>query len=557
MNKNIFKHRFGLLALLLLAMLSITVTSCKDDEEGYGAPEITGIRACDPEKADSLFSKAGCGSVIAVMGNNLSDVRNVYINDQNVSFNSTMNTPHSLIVTIPTEEKGFKLTAFNSDLKDELRIETSHGTATYQFKVLAPGPSMSRIAALYPRNAGNVMTVYGYNLVDIEKVYLTDVTGDALDTTAWKPNEVPGNHVACEYKTVKADHAINSDTQAYRTTSVVDVTVPEGAPEHGALVFECAAGTTYLNFNHLPGKPVILTCSNDMPEIGETLVLTGRDFTQIDKISYGDVTLTEANGDYTVAESEDSIFIPFNKKPSVEGNNMVLTVSNPAGNATVDRFYDYTTILTTFDNDDAINNGWDPDCKYVNSRTDDGFFARMKYSGGQTWWGNMIFFRKDWNGNIFQFSDNIPTSAKADELYLTMNVYDEGEFNNGSFWGYLRYTILDIKQQLNSSGELEYIVLGQYDNFDWAEGGYDSNPQVGKYPDGPVLQDINGKIYKNKWYRAVVPLSKFDCFNGKNLGEFKSVGIPQFRIQLINQSTTTGNINVKFDNIRVIYIPKK
>ena len=94
MNKNIIKHRFGLLALLLLAMLSITITSCKDDEEGYGTPEITGIRACDPAKADSLFSKAGCGSVIAVMGHNLSDVRNVYINDQNVSFNSTMNTPH-------------------------------------------------------------------------------------------------------------------------------------------------------------------------------------------------------------------------------------------------------------------------------------------------------------------------------------------------------------------------------------------------------------------------------------------------------------------------------
>ena len=149
MNKNIIKHRFGLLALLLLAMLSITITSCKDDEEGYGTPEITGIRTCDPAKADSLFSKAGCGSVIAVMGHNLSDVRNVYINDQNVSFNSTMNTPHSLIVTIPTEEKGFKLTAFNSDLKDELRIETSHGSATYQFKVLAPGPIASRIAAVY------------------------------------------------------------------------------------------------------------------------------------------------------------------------------------------------------------------------------------------------------------------------------------------------------------------------------------------------------------------------------------------------------------------------
>ena len=428
MNKNIFKHRFGLLALLLLAVLSITVTSCKEDEEGFGTPEITGVRACDPAKADSLFSKAGCGSVIAVMGNNLSDVRNVYINDQNVSFNSTMNTSHSLIVTIPTEEKGFKLTAFNSDLKDELRIETSHGTATYQFKVLAPGPIASRIAAVYPRKAGDEMKVYGYNLVDIEKAYITDVTGDALDTTVWNANNVPGNHVACEFKTEKAEHAINSDTQAYRTSSIIDVTVPEGAPEHGALVLECAAGTVYLNFNYLPGKPVITSCSNDMPEIGETLVLTGRDFTQIDQITYGDVVLKQADGDYTIAESEDSIFIPFKQKPSAEGNNMVLTVTNPAGSASVNSFYDYGTILTTFDNDDATDNGWGPNASYGDAGNADGRYAHIDVATEyQQWWGTMIYFRKDWNGNAFSFSDNIPASAKADELYLTMNVYDAGD----------------------------------------------------------------------------------------------------------------------------------
>lgn len=547
MNKNILKHRFGWLAMLFLAVMSITFTSCKDDEEGYGTPEITGIRACDPEKADSLFDKAGCGSVIAVMGNNLSDVRKVYINDQSVSFNSTMNTSHSLIVTIPTEEKGFKLSAFDSSLKDEIRIETSHGTAVYQFKVLAPYPTLSRIAALYPRNAGDVMAVYGYNLVDIQKVYLTDVTGDALDTTVWDKSNVPGNHVECEYKTVKTDHAINPDNQAYRTTSIVDVTVPQGAPEHGALVFECAAGTVYLNFNHLPGKPVITSCSNDMPEIGETLVLTGRDFTQIDQITYGDVTLKEADGDYTVAESEDSIYIPFKKKPSVDGNNMVLTVTNPAGSATVERFYDYGTILTTFDNDDATDNGWGPNASYEDAGNADGKYAHINVATEyQQWWGTMVYFRKDWNGNSFSFSDNIPASATADELYLTMNVYDAGDYNNGAFWGYLRYMIQPL-------GDVE----NQYDNFGWAEGGYDSNPQVGKYPDGPVLQDINGKNYKNKWYRAVVPLGKFGCYAGKSFSDIKTTGLNQFRIQSINQSTTSGKIDVKLDNIRVIYIPSK
>ena len=283
-----------------------------------------------------------------------------------------------------------------------------------------------------------------------------------------------------------------------------------------------------------------------MPEIGETLVLTGRDFTQIDQITYGDVVLKQADGDYTVAESEDSIFIPFKQKPAVEGNNMVLTVTNPAGSASVDRFYDYSTILTTFDGD-ATDNGWSPDASYVDAGNADGKYAHINIATEyQQWWGTMIYFRKDWSGNSFSFSDNIPASATADELYFTMNVYDAGDYNNGSYWGYLRYLIQPL-------GDAE----NQYDNFGWPDGGYDANPQVGKFPDGPVLQDINGKFYKKKWYRAVVPLSKFNCYAGKDFSAIKSVGLNQFRIQSINQSTTSGKLDVKFDNIRVIYIPKK
>ena len=556
MNKNILRHKFGLLAMLFLAVLSITFTSCKDDDdEGYGTPEITGVRTCDPEKADSLFDKAGCGSVIAIIGNNLSDVRNVYINDQSVSFNSTMNTSHSLIVTIPTEEKGFKLSAFDSNLKDEIRVETSHGTAVYQFKVLAPYPVMSRIAALYPREAGNTMQVYGFNLVDIQKVYLTDVTGDALDTTVWDKDNVPGNHIECEYKTVKADHAINPENQAYRTFSVVDVTVPQGAPEHGALVFECAAGTVYLNFNYLPGKPVITSCSNDMPEIGETLVLTGRDFTQIDQITYGDVTLKLADGDYTVSESEDSIYIPFDKKPSVEGNNRVLTITNPAGSASVDNFYDYSTILTTFDGD-ATDNGWGPNAVYEDAGNADGKYARINVTdNGSNWWGTMIYFRKDWEGNSFPLSDNIPATASAKDVYLAYNAYDNGsDLNNGVFGGFFQYLI----EQKSESGD--YLFGGSLDNtnpkknptFSWID------YKAGTFQFTiPAAGDINGKNPKGKWYRAVVSLDNFLCFQGLTYGDIVAKGINQFRIMEMNETTTKGKVDVKFDNIRVIYIPKK
>ena len=125
--KKILLNKFSVMALLLMAVFQTVMTSCSDDKEGMGTPVITAVRVTDPAKADSTFTKATAGQMLAIIGENLSDVRKVFINDQEVQFNSTMNTSRSLIVTVPTEEKGFILTAFDSSLKDEIRVETSHG----------------------------------------------------------------------------------------------------------------------------------------------------------------------------------------------------------------------------------------------------------------------------------------------------------------------------------------------------------------------------------------------------------------------------------------------
>ena len=197
MKTYIFKQQYQWLLVAMAAIMTLSLQSCKDDEEGMGTPVITAVRSCDPAKADSTFTKAGAGSLIAIIGQNLSHVQKVYINDQPVYFNPTMNTDHSVVVTVPSEKDGFELTAFNSDLKDEIRVETSHGTATYAFKITAPWPSISRIQGTYPRLAGNVLNVYGLNLVDIEKVYFTDLTAEQLDTTVWET--IGGNHVEASH----------------------------------------------------------------------------------------------------------------------------------------------------------------------------------------------------------------------------------------------------------------------------------------------------------------------------------------------------------------------
>lgn len=518
------KYQFtkGLLVMALFAILTCVFASCSDKETGMGDPVITGVRVCDPEKADSLFTKSSQGQQVAIIGENLADIQYITINGQKVSFNPTMNTDHSVIISIPSESNGFKLTTFNSDLKDEIVIVTSHGTATYQFKVLAPYPQMKRISALYPRKAGDKLEVYGLNLVDIEKVYFTDKESEELDTTKWE--EVPGNHIEAQFETIKKERTLNTNTQIYETNSQVEVTVPEGAPEIGSLVFECAAGTVYLPYYRVPGKPVVTECSNDMPQVGETLYLVGREFVQVEKIEYCGIELSSE--DFTVSESQDTIYIPFKKKPAVESNHK-LTITTPGGTVDVNNFYDYSTLWTTFDGD-ATDNGWGPNSEYLFGDADNGNYAKMDNTKGGNGWGIMIFFRKDWNGGVFNFSSNIPATAKPSELYLAMNVYDDSYFNTESFNGYLRYELLD-----NNNG-----VMGMYDD-----------------ATAPVLQDLNGETHKKTWYRALIPFSKISNFADMSFADMAATGVPQFRIMLMNPQEVKGNGYTKFDNIRVIYIP--
>lgn len=536
-TKNIMRSVTGL-CFLLLAFCTFSLTSCSDSDSASGTPEITGVRSCNPEKADSLFSKASPGQQLAVIGHNLGGVLKVYINDQEAYFNPTMNTDHSVIVTVPTEKNGFVLTAFDSTLKDEIRVETTHGTAVYAFKITAPYPSISRIQAAYPRESGDVINIHGLNLLDIEKAYFTDITAEELNETKWET--IGGKHVdISDIKTIVKDHHLNDMTNAYETVSQLEFIMPDVPYSIGTLVIECAAGIAYIPFYKVPGQPVIFGVSSDMPQIGETLVITGREFVQVESVKYGDVTLTADQ--FTVSESEDSIYVDFQQKPA-GGTDATLVVTTPGGSAVVERFYDTSTILTTFDGD-ATDNGWGPNASYEDSGTADGVFAHFDVpEEAQQWWGVMIYFRKDWSGNSFPLSDNIPETATADEVYFAVNVFNNGsDYNNGSFWGYVRYMFQPI-------GDAE----NQYDlHLDWAS--YEDQIPIF---DGVVLADVNSQAPVGKWYRHVLPLSKFACYQGKTYAEIKTIGLNQFRLQSINQSTTRGKIDVKFDNARVIYIPK-
>ena len=539
MNK-IMNMQKGLLVAALLAIVTLGFTACSDDDGGGGQPEITGVRLCDPAKADSLFTKSSQGQTIAIIGRNLSGVTAVYINDQKVGFSTTMNTDHSLIVRVPSESDGFVLTAFNSELKDEIRLETTHGTATYAFKVLGSAPVLTRIQGTYPRSAGDILNAYGLNLFSIESIYFTDVTADELATKKWET--VPGNHVAVsDYQIVKQDRYINTN-QNYEVSSQLQLVTPDLPFSEGSLVIECAAGIVYLPYTKVPGKPVITAINTDMPFAGHDLVISGREFVQVERITYGDVTLTA--DDFTVAESEDAITVPFNQKPT-PGSGTTLTITTPGGTASIDYFYVYDGIILNFEDGYATDNGWDPNGDLMNPATSasipyvsDGKFWRIKATdGGWNWWNTMCYFRKDWNGNTFSLPgfDQIPASTPTSEVYLAMEVWDNNTDFGGAMYPFIHY-------QIQTTGDANTYAFANFIQ--------DPAAYVEK-----SLRAIDNTQPKEQWYRHVVPLSNFDGWAGKTYADVVSDGINQIRLMHMNWTGTPSAIDIMFDNVRILYVP--
>ncbi len=123
-------YRYITYLMLLFAVFAFA--ACDDDESGQ--PVIERVRLTDPDKADSTFTEAYLGQMILIEGHDLDGARNIYINNQDCYFNSNYNTSSHIIMTIPSD-----LVVYGQDnsLPMEIRVETTHGSATYSFHVIA------------------------------------------------------------------------------------------------------------------------------------------------------------------------------------------------------------------------------------------------------------------------------------------------------------------------------------------------------------------------------------------------------------------------------------
>ena len=147
-------YKFIPLLFIVIAIIGV-YTSCKKDDSSpnNGIPMINYIRVTNPLSSDSLVVSASQNSLIAIIGENLQNAREVWFNDQQASLTPTYITSTTILVSVPA--------LIPQVIDNKLKIVFSVGdTLKYDFKVKISEPMISSMKSEYVL-AGDVATING------------------------------------------------------------------------------------------------------------------------------------------------------------------------------------------------------------------------------------------------------------------------------------------------------------------------------------------------------------------------------------------------------------
>ncbi|MDR1341784.1 MAG: glycan-binding surface protein [Prevotellaceae bacterium] len=150
------KKIFSNIGIAAVAVLGLCACSKDDDggENSDATPVIRYVRPTAAEAADSLLVKGFMGSTVAIIGENLAGVCEVWFNDRRATtLNPNMITGSAVIVAIPSE--------MYEEQNDLIRVVTRKGKeATHPFVTMPPAPLPQSISSEYAR-AGDEVTITG------------------------------------------------------------------------------------------------------------------------------------------------------------------------------------------------------------------------------------------------------------------------------------------------------------------------------------------------------------------------------------------------------------
>ncbi|WP_181305656.1 glycan-binding surface protein [Rufibacter sp. XAAS-G3-1] len=148
-------HLKTLLFLFIAVAMAGVFTGCSEDDDlpNGGKPMVSYIRVTRPSSSDSLITKAGQGSMIAIVGQNLQNTREIWFNDQEAFLSPTLITNTTVITRVPSN--------IPLEISNKMRIIFTNGEELiHDFTVDISEPRIDRMQSEYV-NTGDVATIVG------------------------------------------------------------------------------------------------------------------------------------------------------------------------------------------------------------------------------------------------------------------------------------------------------------------------------------------------------------------------------------------------------------
>lgn len=168
------KKIYSLFLLLMTGAMAGMLAGCEDDDlVNNGEPMISYIRITAPESSDSLLVSAGQGQMIAIMGENLGDVREIYFNDLPAVLTPTFITDNSIITRIPSR--------IPSEITNLMTLIFANGrTLTYDFTVDISAPRIDYMKSEYVVEGGIAVIHGNYFYAPLVVTFPGGVTGEVV-----------------------------------------------------------------------------------------------------------------------------------------------------------------------------------------------------------------------------------------------------------------------------------------------------------------------------------------------------------------------------------------
>jgi len=214
--KTIYKYILFTAIALIAVMVNFSCEKSNDE-----APYILYVRVPNPVQKDSLLVAATQGQLIAIMGGNLQNTREVWFNDQKAIMNQGWITNKSVMVNVPT--------AVPDEVSNQLRLVFADGSSlSHDFRVAISKPVVNNMFCEYVLEGDNAIINGSYFYPPISVTFPGGIT------------------VSSEGGAV----SVNEEN------TILTVKVPQGATEPGQLTVTSNFGFTESNFWFLDNRNI-------------------------------------------------------------------------------------------------------------------------------------------------------------------------------------------------------------------------------------------------------------------------------------------------------------